>query len=48
MKDVEKFNSLLVKIINQSRRFVIFEINDKEYEEYRKDKQELLRMYEED
>ena len=48
MKDVEKFDSLLAKIISQSIRIAIFEINDEEYEEYRKDKKELLRMYMED
>ena len=46
-KDVEKFKELYIKTLNQSRRFAIFGINDEDYEKYDKDKQELLKMYEE-
>ena len=45
MDKVEKFKELYIKTLNQSRRFGLFGINDDEYEEYDKDKQELIKMY---
>ena len=47
MDKVEKFKELYIKTLNQSRRFGIFGINDEDYEQYDKDKQELIKMYEE-
>ena len=48
MDKVEKFKELYIKTLNQSRRFGIFGINDEDYEQYDKDKQELLKMYQEE
>lgn len=45
MDKVEKFNELYIKTLNQSRRFGIFGINDEDYEQYDKDKKELIKMY---
>jgi hypothetical protein len=45
MDKVEKFKELYIKTLNQSRRFGIFGINDEDYEQYDKDKQELIKMY---
>ena len=47
MDKVEKFKELYIKTLNQSRRFGIFGINDEDYEQYDKDKQELIKMYSE-
>ena len=47
MDKVEKFKELYIKTLNQSRRFGIFGINDEDYEQYDKDKQELIKMYKE-
>ena len=45
MDKVEKFKELYIKTLNQSRRFGIFGINYEDYEQYDKDKQELIKMY---
>ena len=47
MDKLEKFMELYIKTLNQSRRFGIFGINDEDYEQYDKDKQELIKMYDE-
>ena len=47
MDKVEKFKELYIKTLNQSRRFCLFGINDEDYEQYDKDKKELIKMYEE-
>ena len=47
MDKLEKFKELYIKTLNQSRRFGIFGINDEDYEQYDKDKQELIKMYKE-
>ena len=47
MDKLEKFKELYIKTLNQSRRFGIFGVNDEDYEQYDKDKQELIKMYEE-
>ena len=47
MDKLEKFEELYIKTLNQSRRFGIFGINDEDYEQYDKDKQELIKMYNE-
>ena len=44
MDKLEKFKELYIKTLNQSRRFCLFGINDEDYEQYDKDKQELLEV----